>query len=498
MFINYFNLHHDSLCKSVKYFLVIFIAATISCNLTSCGGGGGGPVTPSGGSKSGLHALNGFNINTTINSGLSTDCKGVIVDSLVLITVPDGIALNSLIPDFSISANATLYVNGVPVTSGKTPVDMTKSVKITVVAENGTSHAYYWLLARNGNATFDNQAYTIMKNFNIPGISLAATKNEKLVYSAGYGFAETETHTRVTPNMLFRLGSVSKQQTALCIMTLYEEGKLQLTDHVFGNGGILQNEFQETSTYPFVNGVTSVTVKNLLEHNSGWTDQLIFDTSEPIASMTLDQRIDYLIHHVSMSSAVGSTYHYFNMGFCILGRIVEKLTGKTFEAYLREVTAKAGVTDMWIDKTTRAEKRSNEVVYYSQASGGNAYLNPMEVVSSCGAVIASAPELMQLLCAEDYGTVVPDILKSSTLDLMYTPSANYSHYGLGWRLNHGYYTNWASYHGGNLAGTGTLWARGSKGVNAVVLCNSRSYREDIDFDTSLYDLLGTVMGALGD
>jgi D-alanyl-D-alanine carboxypeptidase len=271
-----------------------------------------------------------------------------------------------------------------------------------------------------------------------------------------------------------------------------------LNDKVFGTGGILQSEFPETSTYPYVNGVTSVTVKNLLQHNSGWTDQLIFDTSEPISSMTLDQRIDYLVHHVSMSSAVGSTYHYFNMGFCILGRIVEKLTGKTFETYLREVTAKAGVTDMWVDKSTRAEKRSNEVVFYSQASGGNAYLNPMEVVSSCGAIIASAPELMQLLCAEDYGTVVPDILKSSTLDLMYTPSPNYSHYGLGWRLNHSYFTNWASYHGGNLAGTGTLWVRGKKGVNAVVLCNSRSYREDIDFDTSLYDLLGTVMSAFGD
>lgn len=111
---------------------------------------------------------------------------------------------------------------------------------------------------------------------------------------------------------------------------------MRLTDHVFGNGGILQHEFSETSTYPYVGGVTSVTVKNLLEHNSGWTDQLIFDTSEPVASMTLDQRIDYLIHHVSMSSAVGSTYHYFNMGFCILGRIVEKATGKPFEAYLRE------------------------------------------------------------------------------------------------------------------------------------------------------------------
>jgi D-alanyl-D-alanine carboxypeptidase len=488
----------------LKYLTVITAAVLISFSLTGCGGGGdGGTVTPSSTTKSALHNLSSFNINYSVNTSLSSSCSGVIADSVVLVTVPAGVSLTSLIPDFSISSKAVLSINGSEVISGKTPIDMTNAVRMTVTAENGTAHSYYWLLARNGNAAFDNEVYALMKNYHIPGVSLAATQKEKLVYSAGYGFAETESHTRLTPNMLFRLGSVSKQQTTLCIMRLYEEGKLNMSDHIFGDGGILGNEFPETSTNPLVPGAASITVENLLEHNSGWSSNVfepIFDTEgTAYDGKTLDERINYMIHNQKLSYAVGSTYSYFNMGFCILGRVIEKLTGETYETYLRETMAKAGVTDMWVDKTNKADRRSNEVVFYSQ-SGTNGYHNPMDVVAACGGVIASAPDLMQIMCHEDYGTDIPDILSKSTLDLMYTQSPNYLYYAHGWRINHTVFTKWGSYHGGNLAGTGTLWARGKYGVNAVILCNSRSYDkyEGTSFDVALFNILGTVMSGLGD
>lgn len=409
--------------------------------------------------------------------------------------------MNNIITSFSVSDKATVAINNSPATSEKTAVNLsaTEAIRLRVTAENGT-YKDYWILARNGNSAFDNAVYNMMKHYNIPGTSLAATKDEILVYSAGYGFAEAESHTRVTPNMLFRLASVSKQQTALCIMTLYEEGKLKLTDRVFGTGGILADEFKETAENPFVAGATSVTVKNFLEHNSGWEDEGVFDVGSDFAGKNLNERIDYFVHHIAMTKSVGSKYQYCNMGFCILGKVIEKITGKTFETYLREVLAKAGVTDVWVDKSSKAEKRSNEVVFYSQASGGSAYHNDMTVVSSCGAIIASAPELMQIMCSEDYGTVIPDILKPATLNVMYTASASYERYALGWRVNYPYFTNWASYHGGNLAGTGTLWVRGKKGVNAVILCNSRSYDDysGTGFDDALYDIIGTVFSTLGD
>ena len=101
---------------------------------------------------------------------------------------------------------------------------------------------------------------------------------------------------------------------------------------------------------------------------------------------------------------------------------------------------------------------------------------------------------MQLMAHIDYGTKVPDILKKETLDVMYTPSKSYEHYALGWRLNHTVFSNWASYHSGNLAGTAAIWMRGYNGVSAVILCNSRSYLDDSggSFDDYLYTLLEDV------
>ena len=180
----------------------------------------------------------------------------------------------------------------------------------------------------------------------------------------------------------------------------------------------------------------------------------------------------------------------------MLGKVIEKVTGKDFESYLREdVLSKAGVTEIYVGGD-RSHKRENECVYYSQ-DGMNGYGNDMEMIKAAGGIIASAPALMKLMAHIDYGTKVPDILKKETLDLMYTPSKAYDHYGLGWRLNHTVFDNWASYHSGNLAGTAAIWMRGYNGVSATVLCNSRSYLEipgndGGSFDDYLFTLLEDI------
>ena len=171
---------------------------------------------------------------------------------------------------------------------------------------------------------------------------------------------------------------------------------------------------------------------------------------------------------------------------------MEKITGGTYEAYLKQVEAKAGITDVWIAKNSKSQRRDNEVCYYAQQST-DAYQNDMAVVAACGAVINSAVNLMQLVCAIDYGTVVPDILQKETLDKVYTnyTSSGKGGYGFGWRIEHNTLTNWASYHGGNINGTATIIVRGKNGVHGVLLCNSRSYIDD--FDTALYLALNNIM-----
>ncbi|MBQ1218856.1 MAG: hypothetical protein IIX76_02695, partial [Bacteroidales bacterium] len=72
-------------------------------------------------------------------------------------------------------------------------------------------------------------------------------------------------------------------------------------------------------------------------------------------------------------------------------------------------------------------KRKNECVFYSQ-SGYSAYNNDFEVIKACGGLIASTEELMRFLWYFDYRPKYPDFLKKETLDIMYTPSANYQRY----------------------------------------------------------------------
>ncbi|MBQ6311651.1 MAG: serine hydrolase [Bacteroidales bacterium] len=504
---------HSVIYPRIRTLLVAVLMGASALLLSNCGGGSGGtgkadPETPkSGQQKSNACTLSLFQFKASSNPGIATNPSATIAKiqnmNLVLITVPETADLTKLVPTCGVSANATVKMGGNDIVSGVTAVDFTNDVDLVVTAENGTSTNKYIVLVRKGDAEMDAQVYNIMAKYNIPGISVATTKNEALAYAAGYGYANKDSSpkVRVTPTMLFRLASVSKFQCSLCILTLCEEGLLSPDDYVFAPAGANGEGSKEgvlQSMYPgaHAKGVDQIKVRHLLTHTSGWqyatTDGVdpIFTGDGRFYGKTLKQRVEYMVN-TPTSYTPGVSYSYYNLGYCVLGQIVEKVTGGTYEAYLKQVEAKAGVTDVWMGKSSKGERRANEVCYYAQQST-DAYQNDMNVVGACGAVINSAVSLMQVVCAMDYGTVVPDILSKETLDQMYTnyTSSGKGGYGFGWRIGHNTLP-WASYHGGNINGTATIIARGTNNVNGVLLCNSRSYIDD--FDTAIYVALSNMM-----
>ena len=423
--------------------------------------------------------LSNFVFKKVDNSNLLSNASSVSYDELIYITVPEGVDLTSLTPSFTVGQGVSVTINGQPVESSVTKCDFSNVCKIVVTPESGRSKTYT-LLARNGNAEIDNMVYSFMLKHSIPGTSVAISKDESIVYKAGYGFAVVETEQRATPQTLFRLASMSKQQTALAIMALYEKGLLTIDDKVFGKGGILEKEFG-TDIQPSVEGVT---VKHLLQHTAGWDVDPIYTS----ATTTLEQRITDMIKNTPQKYPVGTTFDYSNFGFCVLGKIIETLSGKDYETFLKEeVHSKAGISNIFVGKNKLAERRSNECAYYGQ-DGKNAYGNDVVLSKAAGGMIASTEELMTLMSYIDYGTKVPDIFKKETLDMMYKPAENvkdtdgapYPKYALGWRTEYPNYPNWEAFHGGTLAGVATIWARGDRGVNGVILCNSRSYNNSID------------------
>ena len=79
------------------------------------------------------------------------------------------------------------------------------------------------MLVRNGNARLDAKVYTFMLRHELPAVSVAISKDEEIVYAAGYGFADRDKKVRADENTLFRLASMSKQHAAIAIMSLYEK-----------------------------------------------------------------------------------------------------------------------------------------------------------------------------------------------------------------------------------------------------------------------------------
>ena len=440
----------------------------------------------------------------SLNPSLPYTCRGVISGHTIYVTLPEKVKLSELVPTIVVGVGKTaiveaasasnalgveVLVNNKKIESGVTKCDFSGTATILVQTTQGTLKNGYYVCAKNGRPEIDNLVYAFMVKYKIPGISFSSSKHEHSAYSAGYGFADTSSKERVTTKHLFRLASMTKCQTALCIMKLCEQGKLSLDDCPFGKGGLLEKEFGDAMP-----GLAKmVTVRNLLQHNSGWISSPVdpvFTNSSTYAGKSLEDRITYVVNNVPQAYSPGEKYSYYNLGFGILGKIVEKVSGKEYSRFLEEeIYTPAGITDMHIGGG-RAERRKNEVVYYSQ-DGAEGYNNDMQLIKALGGIIASTDELIRLLSFVDYGVEVPDLLSKATLNKMYAPSQSYIHYALGWRVNHSLFTDWVAYHTGNLAGTATVWVRGDSTTCGALLCNSRSYSDN--FDTELLELANDIL-----
>lgn len=453
----------------MKNYLKLHLLAFVACSalLAGCSGDSEAVEEP----KSDDTSLTGFSFKKSYNDGLSSNMSSRSSGELIYITVPEEADLTALVPSFKVEDGASVTINGKPAESDITPCDFSSTTTLVVTSESGKSQNYT-VLAKNGNPTIDNKVYNFMIKHSLPGVSVAISAGEETVYKAGYGFAVKDTKQRVTPQTLFRLASMSKQQTALGIMTLYEQGLLSIDDTVFGEGGLLEEEFG-TDVLPTVK---QITVKHLLQHTSGWSKDPIYTG----ATTSLEERIEDMIKNNVPDYTPGTTFDYNNLNFCILGKVIEAVSGKDYETFLHEeVHAKAGVSNIFVGKNSPSERRTQECRYYGQG-GKDPYANDMVLSKAAGGMIANTEELMKLMAHIDYGTKVPDILKKETLDTMYKPISEGARYALGWRTNHATFDDWAAYHGGTLAGVCTIWARGENGVNGVILCNSRSYEKSID------------------
>jgi len=313
---------------------------------------------------------------------------------------------------------------------------------------------------------FDVAMTNLLNDFDIPGGQLAITYQGRLVYSRGFGFADSSTNTAVCPDNIFRIASLSKQITAITIMHLYEQGMVGLNDTVFGPNGILNDSIYLDILDPLVYGIT---VKHLLSHQSGMSAS------------------GFNLMSSMLNFAPGSSATYSNSGYVWLGRVIEKITTQDYETYVRDtILAPIGITDMHSGKSLLIDQFPNEVHYYDYPGAPlvPSLLDPtilvprqyggtfsMEVSKACGGWIASAQDLCKLLCAVDKFSSRPDILSQATISTMVQPVHSFlgNPYALGWYINTTS-NNW--YHSGGFTGTMTYQVRRNEEINYALLVNS--------------------------
>lgn len=316
----------------------------------------------------------------------------------------------------------------------------------------------------------DSKVIALINTYNIPGASLAVSKNGKLVYIKGFGKANTATNEAVTPAHRFRLASVSKTFTGAAILKLVQDGRLNLDAKVFGSGTVLGTDY---GTAPYNANLLNITVRHLLQNVSGsWGAASGGDVIDQNPAYTYKQLLDWIINTRPNPNAPGTVYDYSNVNFCIAGRIIEKISGKTYINYIKEdVMAPIGGTQTDMSGKTEAEQKTNEVKYYGQGNDAPfVYTIGFPRRDADGGLMTTATDLLRFVNAIDGFATRPDILNSTSLTALTTPSSAYTGYACGigiWNAEN----VWFNY--GSLPGTRTGFMRHANGMCVALLLNSR-------------------------
>lgn len=404
-------------------------------------------ITPKGLVKS--NYITAFRFLKGVNPGLPLDMEASITEHKITLQVPPQLAFTNLVASFTSLENSKVYIGNTEQSSGKTVNNFAAPLVYKVIAPDGSLN-YYNVELNMAFPELDQALSEVMQQYKIPGVSVAIVKNEKLVFAKGYGYANKETNLPVGTESLFRVASISKPITVVAILKLVQDGKISLTDKVFGPAGILKNDYGKV---PAGSNIENITVQNLLDHKSGWTNQ----PNDPMMvnlNYNHQQIITDVVQNRPLTYAPGSTFYYSNFGYCVLGRIIQKVSGKSYEDYVQsDLLLPSGIIDMRLANNLPQQSAINEVTYYQE--NDNPYAYHIARMDAHGGWLATATDLMRLMVRIDRNNKKTNLVSDELL--------NHTYMG---------YNNW--YHTGSLPGTSAILTRLDNEYSFAVLANTRN------------------------
>ena len=262
----------------------------------------------------------------------------------------------------------------------------------------------------------------------IPGLSISVLKKGKTIYKKAFGYSNIELKSPATILSSYLIGSVTKTFTGVAAMILWEQGKFKLDDSIGRYLPELPSHWKP------------ITIKQLLNHTSGITTNLEKPDSFCKFNYTLER---YTQRNVIEETAClplrfppGSTFEYSGRNYFLIGMLIEKLTGKSFEAFLKDQI----FSPLAMDKTGMINYEKlipDRADGYNQENGvftNSQQMNPV-IEFADGGLVSTVEDLERWMIGLNAGK----ILKPATLEMMWRnpvlSDGKTAPYGIGFGLS---------------------------------------------------------------
>jgi len=371
--------------------------------------------------------------------------------------------------------------------------DYTKGGCFIAMSTMTSLFAWLVLAAQDPLQGFHDAMEHQLQEYRIPGGALAVVKEGRLILAKGYGLADVDAKTPVEAGSLFRIASISKPVTAVAVLKLVQEGRLDLDAKAFT---LLDIALTDSDAR-----LVDITIRQLLQHTGGWDRE---KSGDPMFR-PFDIATEFGIPLPPDAAAVirfmvrqpldfdpGVRHAYSNFGYCVLGRVIEKITGEPYEDHVRKaVLAPMGITAMRLGRSLLEQRAPGEVRYYPVTGTparpvfasvkGKEVPWPyggfnLEAMDAHGGWLASAVDLVR------FASSIDRVLDAKTQAVMVERPAKLdpkpAYYACGWMVRPvGTAGKMNLWHAGSLPGTSTLLVRRHDGLVWAALFNDRSRGE---------------------
>ena len=259
---------------------------------------------------------------------------------------------------------------------------------------------------------------------NEPGATVLLAKNGKIVYHKAFGLANMEHRVKMEPDMVFEIGSITKQFTAVSILMLMEQGKLNLDDDI-------TTFIEDYPTHGY-----HISIHHLLTHTSGIKSYTSMASWMPLwrKDFTPTEMIDFFKNE-PMDFAPGEGYLYNNSAYFILGYIIEKASGQTYEEFVEtNIFAPLGMKSSRYGSNSEIIKK-RALGYQKKDTYVNAEYLSLSQPYAAGSIMSTVEDLFIWNSAIRANKLV----KQQTINLAVTNykmnNGKKNNYGYGWSLN---------------------------------------------------------------